>query len=84
MGITQAVRSVFQNYANFSGRAMRSEYWWWTLVASLAGLALYFIDAALGLPGILGGLWVLGTFLPGLTLAVRRLHDRGHSAWFLL
>ena len=84
MSFTQAVQSVFQNYANFSGRAMRSEYWWWFLFTILANVALSVVELAVGLTGVLTGLWVIGTFLPGLAVAVRRLHDRGHSGWFIL
>ena len=84
MSFTQAVQSVFQNYANFSGRAMRSEYWWWFLFNILAGVALGFIELAIGLASVLTGLWTLGTILPNWSVAARRLHDRGQSAWVLL
>ena len=84
MSFTQAVQSVLQNYANFNGRAMRSEYWWWVLFTVLGAFAVSFVELALGLGGILTLVWSLGTFLPGLSVLVRRMHDRGYSGWIVL
>lgn len=84
MSFTQAVQSVLQNYANFNGRAMRSEYWWWVLFTVLGAFAVGFVELALGLGGILTLVWSLGTFLPGLSVLVRRMHDRGYSGWIVL
>jgi uncharacterized membrane protein YhaH (DUF805 family) len=47
MSFGAAIRSVLGQYATFSGRARRSEYWWWVLAHTLVGLALYVV--ALGL-----------------------------------
>ena len=84
MSFTQPVQSVLQNYANFNGRAMRSEYWWWVLFTVLGGFAVSFVELALGLGGVFTLIWSFGTFLPGLTVLVRRLHDCGRSGWILL
>ncbi len=92
MGFLEAIKSGFQNYANFSGRAPRSAYWWWTLfslliaiIASVVDLVL-FPDLTMAMGGIgpiyIGVLIVL--FLPGLSVSVRRLHDIGRSGWWLL
>jgi len=65
-------------YAQFTGRASRSEYWWFYLFTVLA------TDAAVLLGGPVGGLASLFFFLPSLALFVRRLHDVGRSGWWIL
>lgn len=85
----EAVKRVFQKYAVFSGRASRSEYWWWFLASGLASAVLNSIGTTVvngqstGTSG-LGGLWFLATVVPGLAVAARRLHDVNLSAWLLL
>jgi len=74
MGFFKAISSGFSNYTNFSGRARRSEFWWWTLFAILMGL--------LSIIPILGWLIALAMLLPNLAMQVRRLHDTGHSGWW--
>lgn len=44
MNMQQAVTSVLRNYATFSGRAPRSEFWWWTLATILVGIAVALLD----------------------------------------
>ena len=84
---------LLENYANFSGRARRSEYWYFTLMNMLILLGLYsiLIVAAVadipilaGIGGFLTLIFALGTFIPHLAVAVRRLHDTGKSGAFLL
>ena len=81
---------VFENYANFSGRARRSEYWYFVLANIIIGIILSVLDNFLGLKvgtsnsGILGGLYNLAVFIPGLAVSVRRLHDIGKSGKLLL
>lgn len=76
--------AIVNNYCNFSGRASRSEYWWYALFNMLVGIV---ITVVLG-DGMLGqsvsGIVSLALLLPGLGLAVRRLHDTGRSGWWLL
>jgi uncharacterized membrane protein YhaH (DUF805 family) len=84
-----AVRICFQKYVTISGRARRSEYWWWFLFILLAGFVLGFVDGMIfgfseDSPQILAGLFSLGTLLPSICVAGRRLHDRDKSAWWLL
>ncbi len=83
MGFVDAIKSGFNNYVNFSGRASRSEYWYWILFYILVGIVASVIDAALGI-GFLGALVSLGLFLPSLAVAVRRLHDLDKSGWWFL
>ena len=81
---------VFENYANFNGRARRSEYWYFILFNALFSLALTIIDDLLGLnfgtaeSGVLNTIYSLAVFIPSLAVSVRRLHDIGKSGWLLL
>ncbi|MFT4038553.1 MAG: DUF805 domain-containing protein [Thermomicrobiales bacterium] len=95
MGFTDAVRSGFNNYANFNGRALRSEYWWWAVFGWIAGVIARALDSALHLnfatdattgqgSGVLSLIVSLALLIPGLAVAVRRLHDTDRSGWWLL
>ena len=80
------------NYANFSGRARRKEYWMYVLVQSIIMIGLMIFDSILGLDFELQGislgygyLYLIGVivhFIPSLAVLVRRLHDVGKSGWF--
>jgi uncharacterized membrane protein YhaH (DUF805 family) len=83
MNFGQAISSGFSNYVNFSTRAARSEYWFWTLFAVLATGVTLIIDNATGVP-VTYPLFGLAVFLPGLGVSVRRLHDTDRSGWWLL
>ncbi|MDH6112409.1 uncharacterized membrane protein YhaH (DUF805 family) [Kitasatospora sp. MAP12-15] len=76
--------AVLKNYAGFSGRARRKEYWMFTLFNTIAMVVAEIIDAVLGTTGIITGIYVLAVLLPMLAVAVRRLHDTGRSGWWLL
>jgi uncharacterized membrane protein YhaH (DUF805 family) len=99
MGFTEAVRTVLtQKYATFSGRASRSEYWWYYLFYCLVMLAFGILftgvvaasGGANGYPSlaigvmVIGGLAVLATILPALAVQIRRFHDRNISGWWYL
>lgn len=84
MGFGTAVSSVLSNYAGFSGRARRSEYWWWQLFLFLVYLVAAIVDAALGLNSILLFVVVLALALPTIAVTVRRLHDTDRSGWWFL
>lgn len=82
---------VFENYANFKGRARRSEYWYYFLATIIISVILSILDSALGLKygpndssGILNSIYSLLVFIPGLAVSVRRLHDIGKSGKLLL
>ena len=83
MGMGEAVSSVFSKYATFSGRARRSEYWWFYLAYFLVAVVATIIDGILGVT-ILEVILVLAVLIPGLAVSVRRLHDVGRSGWWLL
>ena len=84
---------VFKNFSNFTGRARRKEYWMFALFQFIIGLLLMAIifsfgfnaeDPTLNFGVILYLLFALVSFLPGLAVAVRRLHDAGKSGWMYL
>ena len=81
---------VLKQYAVFSGRARRKEYWFFTLFNVLFSVVLSVVDVATGTAnpasgvGLLGGLYALGVFLPSLGVSIRRLHDTDRSGWWLL
>jgi len=80
---------VLNKYAVFSGRARRKEYWYFFLFNFGITFVLTFIDGMVGLYsyeiglGFFGFLYLLAVFVPGIAVAVRRLHDTGRSAWWL-
>lgn len=74
-------------YACFSGRASRSEYWWFYLFTVLASFAVAIVTVfTLGAGAVKLANNVLGLLLllPGLSVSVRRLHDTNHSGWWVL
>jgi uncharacterized membrane protein YhaH (DUF805 family) len=80
----EAVQTVLtQKYADFSGRARRSEYWWFYLFLFLVDVVFSVIDRAIG-NTILGLLVSLALLVPFIAVGVRRLHDTGRSGWWWL
>ncbi len=82
---------VFENYANFTGRARRSEYWNFVLVNFLINLSLWFLLFFLGFFINIGFgflfylvllLYGLAIIIPSLAAVVRRLHDINKSGWY--
>ena len=87
MSFMEAVKNVFNNYANFSGRARRSEFWYFFLFNFLVSLVLSILQRATGAGffGVLAGLYSLAVLVPGLAVGWRRMHDIGKSgAWYLI
>ena len=76
--IQKAVKTCFQKYVEFSGRAARPEFWWFALFQVVVLAVLGIISQTVE------GLAALALLLPGLAVGARRLHDIGKSAWFLL
>ena len=77
MSFTEAIKTGFQKYADFSGRASRSEFWWFILFTIIARML-----AAL-IPGV-GFIVGLALLLPTLSAMVRRLHDINRTGWWIL
>ena len=84
MSFTEAVSSCFSNYANFNGRARRSEYWYFTLFSILVNVAITVIGTMLGerIQAVLSGIFSLAVLLPSLAVTWRRFHDIGKSGAF--
>lgn len=83
MSFAEAVSVCLKKYATFSGRARRSEYWWFVLLGLGVNVIAAIVDNAAGTSifAIVAG---LGLFLPGLAVAIRRLHDTNRSGWWYL
>lgn len=99
MGFSESVRTVLKlKYATFSGRASRSELWWfqlfyWLVLVAfglIAALVIGVSDRQAGPPplviavSVVGGLFALAVFLPQISVQVRRFHDRNISGWWFL
>ena len=78
MNFPTSVKSGFSNYANFKGRASRSEFWWFVLFSQMSQIV------AQNVWSTLGSIASLVFFIPSLSLNFRRLHDIGKSAKWLL
>ena len=78
MDFVQAIKSCLGQYATFSGRASRPEYWWFFLFQVL-------VMVATGMLGdVINGLASLALLLPALAVGTRRLHDIGRTGWWQL
>lgn len=91
MTFGQSISRCFSKYCTFTGRASRSEYWWWILFTAIIGL-LFGIPSGLqsihesspsGLP-VISYIVSAVLFLPSLGVLFRRLHDTGKSGWWWL
>lgn len=77
MSFIAAIQSGFRNYARFTGRAGRSEFWWWTLFTVILQAATS------GFGDTINGLVSLAVLIPSLAVHVRRLHDTNRSGWWM-
>lgn len=85
VGFAEAITLFFRNYVNFQGRSSRGAYWWALLFYILVDVVLSLLIRAVGPSlSVLMGLWGLAVILPSIALSIRRLHDIGRSAWWLL
>jgi uncharacterized membrane protein YhaH (DUF805 family) len=77
--------TVLKKYAVFTGRARRKEYWMFTLFNFIVGLVLTIVELVTKSFGItvLSYLYSFAVLLPGIAVTVRRLHDAGHSGWWI-
>lgn len=94
MTFSQSIKSVFSKYADFSGRATRSEFWYFYLFTFLVGMVYFFAvittavtsgvdSSALTVLQIIYYTYALAIMIPSLAVTVRRLHDTGHSGWWI-
>ncbi len=75
--------TVLKKYVEFSGRATRSEFWWFVLANCIVSILIGFIGGLIG-TDVLSILYGLAVLLPSLAVAVRRLRDAGFNPWLLL
>ena len=78
MTFQESVRVCFTKYADFSGCAHRSEYWWFFLFVVLVSVGVSLFSSTLS------ALFSLATLLPSIAAATRRLHDTNRSGWWQL
>jgi uncharacterized membrane protein YhaH (DUF805 family) len=78
MTFQESVKVCFSKYADFGGRAARSEYWWFFLFILLVSVAMSLFS------NTLSALFSLATLLPSIAAATRRLHDTNRSGWWQL
>jgi uncharacterized membrane protein YhaH (DUF805 family) len=83
VSFTDAIKSALSQYANFSGRARRSEYWWFALFMTVVFIVASAIDAALG-TSVFTIVTLLGLIVPAIAVTVRRLHDTDKRGWWYL
>lgn len=74
IGFVDAIKICFNKYADFEGRARRSEIWWWYLFSVLVDLAFIFIP-------VIGWIATIALLIPTYAVGARRLHDTGRSGW---
>ena len=83
MTFGKSIQSCFSKYVTFKGRACRSEFWWWYLFTFLVGFVASIIDVKISTSAV--SLIVNLVFLlPGLAVAVRRIHDSNHNGWWVI
>ena len=90
MGFLEAIKTCLKKSFVFTGRARRSEFWWWTLFTSVLGFGVSFIieeipedNLALMLPFTLGILaFFIYLCIASFAVSTRRLHDIGRSGWW--
>jgi len=76
---------VLKKYAEFTGRARRTEYWMFFLINLIIAVILVVVEMAVFAgPGVLYGIYMLAILLPALGVTVRRLHDTGRTGWWVL
>lgn len=83
MTFGHAARLAFANYADFSGRASRGEFWLFLIYAWFVTYVLVWLSENISeFFGTLSGLWGLALIIPTLSVTIRRLHDTGRSGWY--
>ncbi len=78
MTFSQSIGVCLSKYADFKGRASRSEYWWFVLFIVLIAAAASLVS------GTLYALTTLALLLPHAAVSVRRLHDIDRNGWWIL
>ena len=77
-------RVVLERYAEFSGRSRRAEFWWYFLANFIISVVLNILIGISSIFWVLYVIYGLAVLIPGLAVAVRRLHDTDKSGWWIL
>lgn len=75
---------VWKNYAVFSGRASRTEFWMFILLNIIITIAIGTVERLAGSGGLIGMLYALAVIIPSFAVGARRLHDTDRSGWLQL
>ncbi len=75
---------VIRQYADFNGRAGRTEYWMFVLFNIIFSIAASVLDYMMGTVYVFSGIYSLFVLIPSIAVTVRRLHDIGKSGWMIL
>lgn len=78
MNFQDSVKTCFNKYADFTGRASRPEYWWFFLFTLIASIVLSALNQ------YVSWLFSLATFIPSISVGARRLHETNRSGWWQL
>ena len=86
MTFFDSIKAVLSNYAGFTGRAARPEFWWFQLFSIIVSAIFSTLSGGNNTSffGILGTVVSIAILVPSLAVGVRRLHDIGRSGWYLL
>ena len=89
MNFQTSIKTCFNKYADFSGRALRSEFWWFVLFSLLGGIVSVIIDVmilgySIESNGPINLIFTVALILPGIAVTARRLHDINKSGWWQL
>ena len=85
MDIKESILTCLSKYIDFSGRARRSEYWWFALCCSVVSGLLTVLGRKIGIFNVLASIFSVAIFLPALAVVWRRLHDIGKKGtWFFI
>jgi uncharacterized membrane protein YhaH (DUF805 family) len=90
MGFMDSIKKCFGMYVNASGRASRSEYWWfylfYVIVAQVSSMVFTMLAVATDIMalGWLSMIVTIAVAIPGICVGIRRIHDHDKSGWFIL
>lgn len=84
MSFTESIKTCFQKYAFFEGRASRSEFWYWQLFCFLVQQAIYFVAATEEIAFILHCIFLVVVMFPTIAVSIRRVQDTNHCWWTAL
>ena len=87
IGFGEAIRNFFTQYADFSGRATRSEYWYIVLFTFIVEMAISLVFGLISseFASVVSGIYALATLIPNFAIVWRRMHDIGRSGgWYFI